>query len=200
MTAKWLVYLRGRRYLRPRRYASLRRMLQESPVLLRTPIWRTWLVSGLMRVDGIPVELDLTYVLPDGVEIAVITERAVKITTFQSDLGNLVWNSAAARAGVGLALARELAGGQIDEFEARQQQEQQARLRWQSGDSREATTLRIDGRDVPAIRLVRQDFVALGADLGHVRVAVLGPASALAACELTVEPPRRRNAAGRRSG
>lgn len=190
---RWFVRLRGRRQPRPRRYGALQRKLRASPALLRYPASRFWFVESLLRVDGVPVELDLTYVLPDETQLVVATERVVDLRTFRSDLANLVWNKATTASGTGMSIVREFVTGSAVEAVLMRQQENDARIAWQSGEGREAAVLRVDGREVPAIRLRRGEIGALGADLGPVRVAVAGPANLLASCELTFPsaPPNR---------
>lgn len=150
---RWFVRLRGRGQPRPRRIAALRRMLHASPALLAAPAWRRWFVQSLVKVDGVPVELDLVYVLPGDVQLVVATQRAVDVGSFRPDLSRLIWNKATECAGIGMSLARQSLVTSPAEFQQLRQQEHDAHVAWLSGEGRELAVLRVDGQEVPAVQL-----------------------------------------------
>jgi hypothetical protein len=156
------------RTIRSARLAVLRRRFK-GPFATLTVFWP--FSANLTRLEGVPAELVLNYTLQGPVQIAVVTQRKIKIGMYRDDIvaaADIAWSTAwpGRRFAVHppIEVSRE----------------------WTTMTNRPQSELIINATPLIGPTLERDGCRAVAVDAGAVVVACAGPPEALARLTLTV--------------
>jgi hypothetical protein len=139
------------------------------------------------------VQLKLTYIFADGSEVNLVSLRKVELPSFAPTLDWMVWSAVAETLGTAaqLNIASIDPDRDPDSIARGRAEEQAERRRWFAGEDQQSAILRVDGTDVPAIKLERDGATAVGADVGQLLVTISSRSRLPDGLEIATTPPKR---------